>query len=70
MPVPVDQEKIWKIFQKAIETDISPGEFEELICDLGEDELLALRQLLVDARCTSIKMLAERGWPAMRPKPN
>jgi hypothetical protein len=70
MPAPVDQEKIWKIFQKAIETDISPGEFEELICDLGEDELLALRQLLVDARCTSIKLLAERGWPLMRAKPN
>ena len=70
MPAQVDQEKIWKIFQKALETDISPGEFEELICDLGEDELLALRQLLVDARCTSIKMLAERGWPLMRAKPN
>lgn len=70
MATPMDHDKIWKIFQKAIETDISPGEFEELICDLQEEELLALRQLLVDARCTSIKLLAERGWPLMRPKPN
>ena len=66
----VDQDKIWKIFQKAIETDISPGEFEDLICNLQEPELLALRQLLVDARCSSIKMLAERGWPVLQQKPN
>ena len=70
MAVTLDHDKIWKIFQKAIETDISPGEFEDMIAPLQEEELLELRQLLVDARCTSIKLLAERGWPRMRQKPN
>ena len=70
MAKPIDHEKVQRIFKEAIETDISPGEFEERIATLGEEELLLLRQLLVNARCTGIKMLAERGWPLMRAKPN
>ena len=70
MAKPINREKVQKIFKEAIETDISPAEFEERIATLQEEELLLLRELLVNARCTGIRSLAERGWPLMRGKPN
>ncbi|MBI3697920.1 MAG: hypothetical protein HY238_24190 [Acidobacteria bacterium] len=50
--------------------DVTPAEFEEMISPLTEQELLSLRALLVNARCTGIRVLAERGWPQTRQKPN
>ncbi|HYM12433.1 MAG TPA: hypothetical protein VEU62_16975 [Bryobacterales bacterium] len=67
----VDREKVRRIFQEVTSDEsITPGEFEEMISNLSGDELLMLRELLVNARCSGIKTLAERGWPGMRGKPN
>ena len=71
MADPVDREKVRKIFKKVSENeDITPAEFEEMIVNLKEKELVYLRELLVNARCTGIRTLAERGWPRMRQMPN
>ena len=65
-------ERVRKIFKHLSDRDmdVSPAEFEEMISPLSEQELLSLRALLVNARCTGIRVLAERGWPLMRQKPN
>ena len=65
-------ERVRRIFKDLSDRDmdVTPAEFEEMISPLTEQELLSLRALLVNARCSGIKMLAERGWPQMRPKPN
>jgi hypothetical protein len=71
MAAPVDREKVRRIFQEVTsKEDITPSEFEDMLANLNGDELLLLRQFLVNARCNSIRALAERGWPLMQAKPN
>ena len=71
MAASVDREKVWRIFQKVIaDKDITPAQFEEILETLAEGELMLLREFLVTARSTAIRVLAERGWPMNLQKPN
>jgi len=70
MAEPVDRKKIRKIFQEVTDKEITTAQFEEILSTLTQDELLVLREFLVTARATGIRVLAERGWPMNRQKPN
>jgi hypothetical protein len=66
----VDTDKIRRIFRSILEGQIQVHELEDICSKLNYEELLFLRELAMEARCTSISLLAEKGFPDMTPRPN
>jgi len=70
MAAPVDSPKIWKLFKRITDEKLDPDDYEEFLSGLNRDELLLLRKFAVQARCTTIASLAQKGWPQQLQKPN
>jgi hypothetical protein len=66
----VDAEKVRRIFRRIVEGKVEIREFEAICSKLNYAELLLLRELAMQARCASITVLAEKGFPNMAPRPN
>ena len=68
--LPVDADKVRCIFRRIVEGQIEVHEFEAICSKLSYEELLLLRELAMQARCATITILAERGFPNLTSRPN